>query len=33
MFKMMKKYFENNLEAIARGLAAISCNDIRTYID
>lgn len=33
MFKMIKNYFSNNLESIARGMATISGNDIRAYID
>lgn len=33
MFRMMKNYFTNNLESIARGMAAISGSDIRVYID
>ena len=33
MFKMIKNYFSNNLESIARGMAAMSGNDIRAYID
>ena len=33
MFKMMKNYFTNNLEGIARTLAVMNGNDIRAYID
>ena len=33
MFKMIKKYFEENLEAIASGMAAVTGVDIYTYID
>ena len=33
MLKMVKRYFENNLEVIAMGLAVASGNDIRVYID
>ena len=33
MFKKMKNYFTNNLESIARGMAVLSGNDIRAYID
>lgn len=33
MFKRVRKYFENNLETIAMGLAAANGNDVRSYID
>lgn len=33
MFKKARKFWENNMEAIAMGLAVASGNDIRAYID
>ena len=33
MFNKVKNYFENNMEAIAMGLAMVSGNDFLPFID
>lgn len=33
MFKKARKFLENNMESIAMGLAVMSGNDLRPYMD